>query len=303
MWFDIRKSIVTFFLHLIGCLPLRVHYFNSKWVSFILEKVVRYRVKLVDVNIACAFPEKSKEERLRIRHQFYGHFTRIFLEALWFGTCKNPDKLRKASVVTVKNPELLQRLYDSSPSVMVLSAHTGNWELMGGFNTYCAAKGVTFDDNAFVVVYRKLNNKIFDKIMIENRTAPILDKNFNGVLESKQVLRYMIKNRNQRRIYDFITDQRPYFTQYESPRVTFMHRQCSVMSSSAEIACKFGMSVLYLRMMEESIGHYSIELVPITENASGMDYMDIIHQYYKLLEDDLHEQPYNYLWSHNRWAW
>lgn len=306
MWFEIRKSIVTFFLHLMGCLPLRVHYFNSRWISFLIERVFKYRIWSVDDNLAHAFPEKSPQQRLEIRHEFYRHFTRIFLEALWFGTCKNPKKLRKASIVTVKNPELLKKLYDNSPSVMILSAHTGNWELTGGFIVYCAEKGIEFNEDVFVVVYRKLNNKLFDKIMIENRTAPIRDENFSGVLESRQVLRYILKNRDNKRIYDFITDQRPYFTKAEDknlPKVNFMNRECSVMTASAEIACKGGMSVVYMRVMEERPGHYTMEFVPITENASGMDHMDIIHQYYKLLEDDIRKQPYNYLWSHNRWAW
>jgi len=41
--------------------------------------------------------------------------------------------------------------------------------------------------------------------------------------------------------------------------------------------------------------------VPIAENASESTVSDIMTQYYKLLEEDLREQPWNYLWTHKRW--
>lgn len=303
MWFKVKKSIVSFLLHLFGSLPLRVHYFNARWIAVLLEKVVKYRVDLVDENLSFAFPEKSPEERLQIRHEFYRHFARIFLEAMWFGTCHDGRKLRRAGIVTALNPEDLVRLYESAPSVMILSAHTGNWELIGGMNSYSPKSEEMFDEDTWVVVYRKLNNKIFDSIMLENRTAPLHNRNFEGALESKKVLRYMLQHRNDKRVYDFIADQRPYFSQYDTPKIEFMNRRCSVMSASSEIACKFGMAVVYLRMKELHEGKYTMEFVTICEDASKMDYMDIIKQYYKLLEDDLRDQPYNYLWTHNRWAW
>ena len=41
---------------------------------------------------------------------------------------------------------------------------------------------------------------------------------------------------------------------------------------------------------------------PICEDASKMSVQDIMQQYYKLLEQDIREQPGNYLWTHQRFA-
>lgn len=288
-------------LRLAGRLPLRIHYFNSIWLSWLIEKVVKYRVALVDDNLKHAFPEKSEEERLQIRHEFYRHFARIFVEAIWFGACRNARRLRRSGIVNIVNPELLADLYEKSPSVMMMTAHTGNWELFGGVSSYTPGKEGILDEDAFVVVYRELSDKVFDQIMLKNRTAPLKNKNWDGAIETKKILRYIISHRNSKKIYNFITDQKPYLDQYNYPVINFMNRDCRVMTASAEIATRFGMSVVYLRMMEQKAGKYTIELIPICEDASNMDPMDIVREYYRLLEADLRSQPYNYLWTHNRW--
>jgi KDO2-lipid IV(A) lauroyltransferase len=62
-------------------MPWFVLYGISDFFSFILQRVVRYRVDVVANNLKIAFPEKSEEERRQIANQFYNLFQ--FLENLW----------------------------------------------------------------------------------------------------------------------------------------------------------------------------------------------------------------------------
>ncbi|MBQ3821345.1 MAG: acetyltransferase, partial [Bacteroidales bacterium] len=54
-------------------------------------------------------------------------------------------------------------------------------------------------------------------------------------------------------------------------------------------------------MPQESRGHYKIKYVTIADDASSLSAEDIMRRYYKLLEADIEAQPWNYLWTHNRW--
>lgn len=294
------KPVVVFFLRLIGYLPLSIHYFNSVWIAFIIEHIVRYRTRLVDKNLEHSFPEKSVKERKKIRHEFYRHFTRIFLEAIWFGSCRNPERLRRSKIAKMVNPEYLNELFEQSPSIMLMCAHTGNWELFGGVTNYSPDVPLKMTMDNFVVVYRRLKNVMFDEIMKENRKAPITTE-FDGIVESKNILRYVLKHREGKKLYAFITDQKPYFPNEGNLKVNFMNKECTSMTASAGLANKFDMACVYVRMREERWGRYTIEFVPIAEKASTMDPDDMIRRYYELLEEDLKAQPYNYLWSHNRW--
>jgi len=47
------------FFYLISLLPWRVLYFISDGIAFILRKIIKYRVGVVDYNLSIAFPEKS----------------------------------------------------------------------------------------------------------------------------------------------------------------------------------------------------------------------------------------------------
>ena len=44
-----------------------------------------------------------------------------------------------------------------------------------------------------------------------------------------------------------------------------------------------------------------MSVVPLSDNASAEKPDDIMKRYYKLLEEDLQAQPWNYLWTHKRW--
>ena len=115
------------------------------------------------------------------------------------------------------------------------------------------------------------------------------------------MVRYVFEHRAEKKIYNFITDQHPYFKSKDFLVVNFMHRDCDSMRGAAALACKFGMAVCYMGMPSDSRGHYKIEYTTIADDASDMDPDDIMRQYYKLLEKDLQAQPWNYLWTHNRW--
>lgn len=300
MLYKIGKFLLQGFIELIGKCPLGFHHFNARWIGWCIENVFKYRTGLVEVNLANAFPEKSQLDRDKIKHQFYVHFAKIFLEAAWFSAC-NKERLRKSHIAEIINPELLNRLYDQRPSIMIMSSHSGNWEIMGGACNYSYKEDFHFCDLDICSVYRKLSNQMMNEIMEDVRLAVISDrKAFTGYMESRNVLRYVFKNKDKKKIYLFTTDQRPYFSGSDHMKVTFMNRPCYAMSASAGVAKKFGMAVVYQRMLERK-GGYDIEYIPICEDASKMSVEEMVDKYYRLLEEDLRTQPYNYLWTHNRW--
>lgn len=299
---NIGKYILKALLSLFGHLPLKVHYANARFLAWLIGDCIGYRRDDVVVNLARSFPEKTYPELIALRKAFYRHFADLIVEAVWFGACTNPERLRKAHIVEFKNPEFVNDIFEKSPGIVSLYSHCGNWELLGGlyYYNYTDRPGPWREENV-CVVYRELSSKMWDEIMRDVRFAPLRDKeHFEGYLESKQVIRYAFTHRGEKKIYNMNTDQRPYFDAPDYIRVNFLNRRVETMSGGAALAHKFGMAVLYQRMRIESRGHYSLEYVPICEDASKMSVEDIMLKYYELLEADIREQPENYLWSHRR---
>ncbi|MBO7077020.1 MAG: lysophospholipid acyltransferase family protein [Bacteroidales bacterium] len=291
-------------LRLLGLLPLRVHYALGRFVAWLAEDVVRYRRDVVMHNLTKAFPEKNVWDLKPIRKAFYQHFGELVAEAVWFGGCRNAKRLRRARLVEVENPEVAARLFEAAPSMVVMYSHCGNWELYGGIESYnYTDKPLPFNEQNFCVVYRELSSRAWDEVMRDNRFAPLKDrKHFPGYIETKDLIRYAYSHRDEKKIYNVNTDQRPYFESPANMDVDFFGQRVQTMTGAAALARKLGMSVAYLSMRRERRGHYVMRYEPICEDASKLGVAEIMQQYYRLVEADIRQQPENYLWTHQRFA-
>lgn len=292
-----KTSSIIFqkFFRLFQRLPLGFHYVWGRLLSWFAEHCIKYRRDVIMVNLSRSFPEKKWKEIKSLCKDFYKHFGNIIAETIWYGGCKgNKKRLLDSGLFTMGNLEVLQDAFHNGNSVMVLTSHLGNWELMGSFP---AVSGL--DDNDFVVVYKKLKNDFWNDFIEVNRCALLTD--FQGYIESKKVLRYAVTNRREHKIYVFPTDQFPYkgAARYEIPQ--FMNQKTQVMVGAVELAAKLKMSVLYYSMNRTGRGHYELNFTKICDDASSMPAAAVLQEFYALLEKDIQRDPANYLWSHNRW--
>jgi KDO2-lipid IV(A) lauroyltransferase len=296
-------ALLSGFLRLIGRLPLGWHRWWGRVIGDFVRGVLHYRTDVVMTNLARSFPDRQYDELRQISKRFYRHFATTFTEMFWFGACRGEwgrKRLHDSHIVELTNPVELNRLYAGAPQLMMLQAHTGNWELIGGIRNYAYGTELAIMPESFAVTYMRLHNPVWDQVMALNRTAPVADQGFDGYVESGEVLRFALQKKGTKFGYSFITDQSPY-TDYEHPVVEFMHQRTPTMTAAASLACKMDMAVVYLRYECREEGGYRMTLVPICEHARGEDPMKITERYYQLLQEDLEKQPWNYLWTHKRW--
>ena len=283
-------------------LPLKFHYFMADVLAWLLRKVLRYRYSTVMINLSRSFPNKKYKEIDRIAKDFYKHMGEIFAEAIWFGG-SSYKRLYDSGIVTVMNPEELNELFLSTPSMTVLSTHCGNWELLGGFLGYRTPSGekVVIREEEIRVVYKKLSSPVSDEVFKRNRVAPLERVGTSCEIESMNILRHAVSNRDKRLVYIYPTDQAPYWKAAKHPIGEFMHQQTNVMLGSVGAACKMSHSVMYMKMRRVERGRYEMTLIPICRNASEMTPEQIMRKYYDLLEQEINETPHNWLWTHKRW--
>lgn len=285
----------------LAMLPLKFHRACGRSVGKFVGKVLRYRRDVVMANLARSFPDRKYDELTGICDRFYAHFGKIFAEAIWFGGCTDPRRLIRSRIVRMGNPEVLNRLFAMGKSVVVMTSHSGNWELYGGIKSYPYPAALDYPEKDVCVVYRQQASPTFDRFMARNRIAPVVDKeNYDGRIESFKALQYIFRHRDRHQMYIFITDQYPY-TSKSKVHVRFMNQDTWAMNASENLARHLGFAVVYLFMEEEEDGNYVMNLTPICDDASEMPEGEILDRYFRLLEQDLQKQPWNYLWTHKRW--
>ena len=299
---DLCVHIVRGLIVLLSKLPLKFHYFMGDVLAWLAGDVFRYRRDMVMMNLSRSFPDLKYKEIRKIRKDFYRHFGEIFAETIWFGG-SSYKRLHDSGIVTVTNPEELNELFLSTPSMTVLSTHCGNWELLGGFLGYRTPSGekVAIQEEEIRVVYKKLSSPVSDEVFKRNRVAPLERVGTSCEIESMNILRHAVSNRDKRLVYIYPTDQAPYWKAGKHPIGEFMHQQTNVMLGSVGVACKLSHSVMYMKMRRVERGRYEMTLIPICRNASEMTPEQIMRKYYDLLEQEINETPHNWLWTHKRW--
>ena len=294
-----KRFLVKAFLRLFSWLPLCVHHFNAHIIGWLAS--LTYRRKIVKSNIDHAFPEKTEKERRKILKAFYLHFGQIITETIWFGG-SSAKRIARSKIVTVKNPEELERLNSRKEGTIVLFAHCGNWEVLGGFPffDYGGAQMPLTERNT-VDVFKRLSDKVWDDVIRQNRLHA-LSKDYANYVETNSILRHVLEHKDQGMFYFFCTDQWPYGSAKGYTHVTFMHRKTRSMTAAAAIARKLNMAISYMSITRNPNGKkYIFEFKPIADSAAELTEQQIVEQYYKYIEEDIYADPGNYLWSHRRW--
>ena len=257
------------------------------------------------INLSRSFPDKKYKELSEIADRFYTWFSRTLAEAIWFGGCRNPRRLREKRLVEYSNIDLLEEVYDESKGVALLYGHSGNWELMGGCLNYdyreVSHRPETLEPNDVVFVYKPMKSAMWDEIMRVTRCAPVLYLGYTSYVSSEKILRFAIRNKSRKLLLNINTDQSPYWNSTADDTVEFLNQKTKTMLGGASMASKFGWAVLYSAMVPREGGGYEWRFTEITRDASAMTPHEIMQEYYRLLQADIEAYPWCYLWTHKRW--
>ena len=275
--------IFSFF---VSILPWRCAYAFSDFAAFVMGKIIGYRKEVAMTNLKLSFPDKSEKELKQILKMTYKNITDIIIENIKIERIKLDDL---KSRVEIENIEILDKLYEENKSVVALMAHKGNWEWLGpGLQSRLEHEGY--------VAYKPLSNKYFDKYMQSLRDKFYKDRMVNF----KNFLRFIINNKDKKQIYFFATDQTPTKSEIGA-WINFMNQETAFFNGGEKIAKSLGTAVVYIENKRVARGKYRVKFHLITEDASKDKEMDIMGIYAKMLENSLHEQTYDWLWTHRRW--
>lgn len=290
-------KIVRGLMRLVGSLPLGFHYACARVIAWFLYSVMHYRRDVVMINVSRSFPDKKYDEIKKIVKASYLHMADIIVEAIWFGAC-SPERIKKQNVAHLEGFEEVEQSYKTSPGIVVLNSHLGNWEMTAGILEF-AQRPTVIDTVHCKVVYKALKSKTWDQVMADNRCR--FDFTTDNVVESSNVLRYAITHKAEKMVYIFPTDQYPYKNASAQHVDDFMHQKTVAITGGAAVAKMLSMSVFILNIQKERRGHYAFRFVKLCDDASQYTPVQIMNMYYAELQKAIEECPENYLWTHKRW--
>lgn len=270
-------------------LPLKILYFFSDILFFLLYYFPSYRRKVVEENLKNSFPEKSEKEIAQTARKFYRHLADLIIEILKLTHLSNKELEKR---FTVSNPELMEHLYNSGRDVAVVYSHYNNWEWLG----VCLP---LYTKYRCVGVYKPLQNKLFNKFINDQRL-----KNNGDLAPMQLIVRKIIGNQNKniRAMYIFMSDQTPARTLIEY-YTDFLNQETPVFLGIEKIAAKYDMPVVFFDIQKVRRGYYSMTLELLFDSTRDLPKYMVTDTHVKRLEQIIRENPEYWIWTHRRWKY
>ncbi len=274
-------------LKYVAKLPLDVLYRFSNIAYLVIYYLVRYRRRVVAENLANAFPERNPEERKRIEKAFYRNLADTTFEVIKAANMSEQELLQR---VEHANTEVLQPIIDAGQSMILLSAHSCNWEWL--LLSTSVKLPVPMD-----VVYKPLHDEDADKDMFVTRSRFGVDP-----IDMKNFAKEVIRRKGTQRAYCILGDQRP-GSKAKAFETRFLNQPTRFFVGPETIAEFVKIPIIYVHMHRIERGYYRVtfEVLAQPPYESEKDQYPVTERYVQMLEKHIREYPESWLWSHRRW--
>ncbi|WP_412467155.1 lysophospholipid acyltransferase family protein [Pedobacter sp. KLB.chiD] len=276
-----------FLLGVLSLLPLSVLYILADGAYLLLYFLFRYRRKVVRENLLNALPDRTLQEILMIERRFYRYLASLVFEIV---KMQRISKREIEKRFVFKNKEQIQAYLDGGQSVLICSAHYGNWE-WGTLGV-----GVNFRADHYPI-YKPLTNPIFDNWFKRMRS-----RFGNKLIAMRQTMRALQASKGKPSLFSFGNDQAP--SKDESHYWTnFLHQPSSVQLGIEKIARRTNQPIFYLKVKVLKRGFYEVDCVPLCLYPAETATFEITELHTRFLEEIINAQPEYWLWSHKRWKY
>jgi len=280
--------VVRILICLVQALPLRLGCRLASWAAWLAGDVFQIRGKVVEENLAYAFPALSREERKRLARKMWEHLFLMVLEI-----AHAPRKIHQTNwreFVELNGVSGLVKLLLDKRPVLIVTGHLGNFEVGGyvlgllGFPTHTIA--------------RPLDNPYLDRFVNRFRAATgqhIIPK--NGSYE--RILDVLARGQAM----TFLADQ---YAGEKGCWVDFFGRPTSAHKAIALLALENDALVAVCAARRKAGPmHFELENHTVFDPRSLADSPNAVPQltqwYTHCLEEMIRQTPEQYWWLHRRW--
>ncbi len=245
------------------------------------------RKRIVERQIAAAFPDLSREAVVQLARESYEHLGRTFIETALLDSI-GKDGLQ-ALVESVEGWEEIEDVMARGRGAILVTGHIGNWELAG---SYVAARGIPLD-----AIVRGMANPLFDAYINHTREAIGMT-----VVHDSDAVRRTPRSLRGGRAVAFVADQGA--MGLASTFVPFFGRPAKTPRGAAVFAFRFDVPVVFVVALRNPNGRYKIVVERIEAPKTGdrdRDVDAIVARFTQHLEKWVRVVPAQYFWQHRRW--
>ena len=239
--------------------------------------------KLIHSNLKKAFPDISLDHLNRISKMMWNNYGRVFAEYMFI---KKFREDRSNKNIIIEGQEILEDIKKKNKSVVFISGHLSNFELMA---MHIEKSGIKLS-----TIYRPLNNIFLNKIMERIRKKYICKYQIKKGIGGMKKLMHLKKLNYSTAL---MIDQRV----SQGIRSDFFNQKALTTTIPAQLVKKFKIPIVPI--FKERINNINFKIVvkkPIIFNNEETT-KTITDKLNLVLEKIIIYKPEQWIWSHNRW--
>jgi len=282
----VEYAAVRAVLTLVRVMPDRLVRACGTALGFAFYAVDAAHRRIARQNLAAAFPQRPEAERRAIARQAFGHFGRLLMALLKFGTLSPAEMLAR---VEIEGEERARAAYARGKGVLFVTGHFGFWELQALVHALRV--------EPVSVIGRALDNPRLNELLerIRQRTG-------NTVIYRKGTLRRILRTLQAGHGVAVLIDQ--HIMSPEAIYVDFFERPAATTSAIAALAMRTGAPVVPVFALPLPDGRYRLIYEHAVEPPRG-DGEAAIREFTQrctdVLEMYVRRDPHLWLWMHRRW--
>ena len=273
--------IIILFL-IFKLIGLKLSRILASYLFVILGPLFRSK-KTIYSNISLAFPNSEENLKKNISKKMWQSYGRILAEYIFI---KNFRSFNSEKYFSITGQKILDEIKNSNEPVIFVSGHFDNFELMA---MHIEKSGINL-----AAIYRPLNNYFLNPTMEKIRKKFICEKQIKkGISGTKEILKHFKSGTS----IALMIDQRV----SQGIRSSFFNKDALTTTIPAQFVKKFNCKIVPIFIERNDVENFNLEIMnPLTfDNQETIE--SITLKLNKILEKMIVRNPYQWIWSHNRW--
>lgn len=244
--------------------------------------------RIISDNLQIVFPDRSPQDRARIKNEVYRHFISILLEIIRTFARSEMSSILERS--TIRHAERLSDALKKNSGLLVISAHFGNWEWIPLLLSHHLGEPINS-------IARPMDNPLIEKKVSEFRTAC-----GSTIIHKQGSLRKMISLLGENKVVYMLADLNT--VQREAIFVDFFSRTAATGTTAARLYFKKHIPVipLFLHYEGERIILDVREEIDFPETGNLKNDVSLFTlRINAFIEEAIRKNPEQWFWFHNRW--
>ena len=225
----------------------------------------------------------NDHDRTVIAKEMWGNYGRILAEYPFIKHFRNSNL---SKYITLEGKDILDEIIREKKSVVFISAHFNNFELMA----LCLEKaGIDL-----AAIYRPLNNFFLNNTMENIRKKYICRNQIKkGKSGSREILKFIKQNFS----IALMIDQRV----SEGVRSNFFNRLALTTSIPAQIIKKYELEIVPVYIERKNKIYFNMSIDKPIKFNNKSEIIDITNRLNNVIEKRILSNPSQWIWTHNRW--